>query len=114
MTAGNEADTSLGARSREIAATHESSARSRLPMAPSGSHVNPLPALRRAFCFPVFLGALLVGGVFLTLDLNLSEVAASGTQHTNSFVEGDTWWHIEVGERILSTHLWPTSEPYSF
>jgi hypothetical protein len=114
MTAGNEADTSLGARSREIAARHESSARTRVPMAPPGAQVNLLRALRRAFSFPVFLGALLVGGVFLTLDLNLSEVASTGTQHTNSFVEGDTWWHIEVGQRILSTHVWPTSEPYSF
>jgi hypothetical protein len=29
-------------------------------------------------------------------------------------VDGDTWWHLLVGERILRTHSWPTSDIYSF
>jgi hypothetical protein len=30
------------------------------------------------------------------------------------FREGDTWWHIAVGEHILSTGTWPTTDTYSF
>ena len=26
----------------------------------------------------------------------------------------DLWWHIKVGEDILATHQWPTSDSYSF
>lgn len=26
----------------------------------------------------------------------------------------DTWWHIAVGQQILNTHTWPTTDPYSF
>ena len=26
----------------------------------------------------------------------------------------DTWWHIAVGQHIIDTHRWPTSDPYSF
>jgi len=29
------------------------------------------------------------------------------------FVEGDTWWHLTVGELILATHTWPTHDIYS-
>jgi len=29
-------------------------------------------------------------------------------------VDPDMWWHIKVGESILATHHWPTTDPYSF
>src|SRR5438128_6107659 len=29
-------------------------------------------------------------------------------------VDPDVWWHIEVGQDILRTHLFPTTGPYSF
>ncbi len=56
--------------------------------------------LRRAFSFPVFLGALLVGGTFVGARANLADP--------------DTWWHITVGKQILSEWRWPTTDPYSF
>src|SRR5205823_4534631 len=70
--------------------------------------------LRRLFSFPVFLAALLVGGLFATLILNLQDVANNKAAHTSAFVEGDTWWHLAVGEQILSSHTWPTQDFYSF
>jgi hypothetical protein len=59
-----------------------------------------LRALRRIFSFPALLGSLLVGAVFVPARL--------------FFVDPDTWWHIKVGESILATHRWPTTDPYSF
>ena len=32
----------------------------------------------------------------------------------NFFVDPDVWWHIKVGATLLSTHHWPTMDPYSF
>ncbi len=29
-------------------------------------------------------------------------------------VDPDLWWHVKVGQTILSTHSWPTTDPYSF
>ena len=29
-------------------------------------------------------------------------------------IDPDTWWHVTVGEQILKTHSWPTSDTYSF
>jgi hypothetical protein len=55
---------------------------------------------RRMFSFPVFLGALLIGPACLTLP------------HYPH--DPDTWWHTAVGERILETGTWPTTESYSF
>ena len=57
--------------------------------------------LRRAFSFPSFLAILLVGSAFVL-------------QHMFFRIDGDTWWHLLVGERILSTHHLPTSDIYSF
>jgi hypothetical protein len=56
--------------------------------------------LQRAFCFPAMLGALLVTGVY---------VARRGFD-----VDPDLWWHIKIGEGILATHHWPTSDFFSF
>jgi hypothetical protein len=113
MTARNRTEASLTVGNEQILA-NQGSAKLDVPLRPLASRRSWSAGLRNLFSFPVFLGALLVGGVFLTLTLNLNEVASTGTQHTNSFIEGDTWWHIAVGERILSTHQWPTTETYSF
>ena len=73
-----------------------------LPMdvAFGASKVTTISILQRAFSFPVMLAALLVAGVF---------VARRGFD-----VDPDLWWHIKVGEDILATHQWPTSDAYSF
>jgi hypothetical protein len=57
--------------------------------------------LRRAFSFPSLLGVVLMGCSFMLL-LNFFRI------------DGDTWCHLLVGERILRTHSWPTSDIYSF
>jgi hypothetical protein len=57
-------------------------------------------AILRVFSFPVLLGAFLVVAVLLV----------ARTFH----VDSDTWWHMTVGERILATHSWPSSDTYSF
>ncbi len=64
---------------------------------------NPRPPglLKRAFSFPSLLGIVLVGSSFMLLL-------------TFFRIDGDTWWHLLAGERILSTHHWPTSDIYSF
>ena len=56
--------------------------------------------LRRAISFPAMLGVLLVGAVFV-----------AGSTFS---VDPDLWWHIRVGQEVLSTHHWPTTDPYSF
>jgi hypothetical protein len=54
----------------------------------------------RAFSFPALLASALVGAVFF---------AARAFR-----VDPDLWWHIKVGDTILATHHWPTTDPYSF
>lgn len=56
--------------------------------------------LGKLISFPAMLGALLLGGVFWSLRMFV--------------VDPDLWWHIKVGEGILATHHWPTTDPYSF
>ena len=63
--------------------------------------------LRRFFSFPVLLGALLFAGVF-------AGTYADDIAGARLFIEGDTWWHVATGQRILTTHTWPTSDPFSF
>jgi hypothetical protein len=72
-------------------------------------------AFSRLVSFQVFLGALLVAAVFLNLWVRLAATAAAptGVAHA-TFVEGDTYWHIAAGDRILATHTWPTTNYYSF
>lgn len=56
--------------------------------------------VRCAFSFPVVLGAVLVAGCCaLAKDVLL---------------DPDTWWHITVGQHILSTHSWPWSDTFSW
>jgi hypothetical protein len=59
-----------------------------------------LEALKWAFSFPVLLGMWLVGATFY----------CGRAFH----VDPDLWWHVKVGQSILSTHHWPTTDPYSF
>ena len=69
----------------------------------------------RVFSFPAFLGAVLVAAVFLNLHLRLDNAAALPAGHWHAtFVEGDTYWHMAAGQRILETHHWPTTNYYSF
>lgn len=69
----------------------------------------------RGFTFSAFLGALLVTAVFLILLLRLQHAASLPTGHWHpTFVEGDTYWHMAAGQRILQTHRWPTTNYYSF
>ena len=46
------------------------------------------------------LAGLLVGGTF-----------AVGRRFV---VDPDLWWHIKVGDAILTTHHWPVADPFSF
>jgi hypothetical protein len=57
--------------------------------------------LRQGLSFPVLLGALLMGGAGAVSVLSIAR-------------EGDTWFHIAIGEQILKTHTWPTTDTYSF
>jgi hypothetical protein len=59
-----------------------------------------LDVLKWAFSFPAMLGTFLIGRVFY-----------EGRGFT---VDPDMWWHIKVGQDILSTHHFPTTDPYSF
>jgi hypothetical protein len=70
---------------------------------------------RRCFCFPVFLGALLVAATFLAIHGNLDAVAsAPGASPSQFFLEGDLWWHITGGRQILVNCTFPTFDTYSF
>jgi hypothetical protein len=70
-------------------------------LAPSSARsFKPIDLLKRAFSFPAMLSALLVSGVFW---------AKHGFD-----VDTDFWWHLKVGEDLLATHRWPTTDPYSF
>ncbi len=55
--------------------------------------------IRRVLSFPVLLGSGLVAASFSIARTNI--------------LDPDTWWHITVGQRILATHSWPWSDPYS-
>jgi hypothetical protein len=59
-----------------------------------------VPLLQQLFSFPAMLAACLVTAVFVA-------------RH-NFEVDPDLWWHLKVGEDILSTHHWPSVDPYSF
>ena len=91
---------------------NESGASSALPPCPSPA--NPI-FWRKAFSFPVFLGALLVAATFLAMRGNLDAVrSAESASSSQFFLEGDLWWHIATGKQILATHTWPTSDTFSF
>jgi hypothetical protein len=67
----------------------------------AGKHfVTPSQILKGVFSFPAMLGGLLVTTVFWA-------------KHGFG-VDTDFWWHLRVGEDILATRHWPTTDPYSF
>ena len=67
---------------------------------PIESQIPSQPLLKMLLSFPAFLGCLMVGAIFVPLrELN---------------VDPDLWWHIKVGQTILTTHHWPTVDTYSF
>ncbi|MCL5005417.1 MAG: hypothetical protein M1404_02690 [Acidobacteria bacterium] len=80
---------------------------------PPGEPRGTRAILQRVFSFPVFLGMLLVAGFFAGRLLNPGQLSSSGAGSI-SWLEGDTWWHLAVGNQILKTHIWPTHDPYSF
>ena len=62
-------------------------------------------AFQRIVSFPVLLAlTLATATVFMTCSESWARI----------LVEGDTWWHLSVGQTILSTRHWPTADPYSF
>ena len=56
--------------------------------------------LRLAVSFPALMAVLLIA------------VALIGAE--SRLIDPDTWWHVAVGEQILKTHTWPTSDTFSF
>ena len=54
-------------------------------------------AWRSVFSFRVFLGVLLLAGVF------------AGVRQSPP--DPDTWWHAAVGEQILRQGAWPVADP---
>jgi len=60
----------------------------------------PVEALRWCFSFPVMLATLFLARfTYLLREFH---------------VDPDVWWHIKVGQDVMRTHSWPTSDPYSF
>ena len=59
-----------------------------------------IEGLKWAISFPAMLGMFLIGRVFYDVR--------------DFVVDADVWWHIKVGQDILRTHHWPTTDAYSF
>src|SRR5882757_958603 len=55
---------------------------------------------QNAISFPAMLGVFLIGRVFY--------------QARGFVVDPDLWWHVKVGQDLLATHHFPTTDPYSF
>ena len=66
----------------------------------TSAKITPISVIQRLFCFPMMMAALLVAGVFVA--------------RRDFDVDPDFWWHIKVGQDILNTRQWPTSDSYSF
>ena len=59
-----------------------------------------LQSLKWILSFPAMLGTFFVGRLAYELR--------------NFLVDPDLWWHIKLGQDIVRTHHWPTTDPYSF
>ena len=100
----SEADISMPARAATLPASASpeasplASATTRPFSAATTGSVNSL--LRNVFTFPAMLATFLVGRVFY-------EARAFN-------VDPDLWWHIRVGQDIVTSHHWPTSDPFSY
>src|SRR5271154_5161903 len=72
-----------------------------LPMAvPEGFGTAAWLTARKFVSFPALMGLLLAAAALFGARERLPDP--------------DTWWHIAVGQHILDTHSWPTTDPYSF
>jgi hypothetical protein len=80
----------------------------RWPAEGHGRLMNDL--LKKAFSFPAFVGAMVSLAAVAATTVTDRGLVAGG----KVFVEGDTWWHITIGQTILTTHTWPTVDTYSF
>ena len=65
-----------------------------------GAWAKLLAGLKWAFSFPAMLAVCLIGRTFY--------------EGRNFFVDPDLWWHIKVGQDLLRTHHFPTTDPYSW
>jgi len=89
-----------GIRHRETRVSADAVGRTALAPARLEGSSAAADLLRAAVSFPVMLGALLVAGVFVM---------------ARQFrIDPDMWWHIKAGDIILTTHHWPTTDPFSF
>jgi hypothetical protein len=72
-----------------------------LPVAlPQSFGTNAWLSVRWIISFPALMGLLLAAAALIGARQRLPDP--------------DTWWHIAVGQHILDTHTWPTTDPYSF
>ena len=71
-----------------------------LAASPNLATTLPPSPWKKIISFPVALAALLVAAAFVPLR--------------DFVVDPDVWWHLKVGATLLSTHHWPTVDPYSF
>jgi hypothetical protein len=74
--------------------------RPEISIASPNPELKKMTLLQKLFSFPTMLGGLLVAGVFV--------------MRRDFQVDPDLWWHLKVGQNILATHRWPTTDPYSF
>ena len=73
--------------------------------------------LRKVSSFPVLMGALLVALVIVAVGQllhNPGRATRDSVVPAIDVFEGDTWHHILVGEDILKTHTFPTTDSYTF
>jgi hypothetical protein len=73
--------------------------------------------VRKAVSFPALMGTLLVLLVIAvvgTLLRSPGRASRDSIVPTIDVFEGDTWFHILVGEDILKTHTFPTTDSYTF
>jgi hypothetical protein len=79
---------------------HDDVIRAEAQVVSAPSKVPTVGRLRQLFSFPAMLGSLLVVAVFVA--------------KRDFDVDPDFWWHLKVGEDILATHRWTSTDPYSF
>jgi hypothetical protein len=73
--------------------------------------------LLNAVSFPALMGTLLVVLVVAAVGGLLRDpgkASRDSVEPTIDVFEGDTWFHILVGEDILKTHTFPTTDSYTF
>jgi hypothetical protein len=56
--------------------------------------------LKKLVSYAALMAVALVGAMFIPLR--------------DFFADPDVWWHLKVGATLLSTHRWPSTDPYSF